>query len=95
MPAYVIVNIDIFDTVRYEDYKERADRTVQTYGGRYLVRGGRVEALEGDWEPRRVVVVEFPTAAQARAWWDSHEYAHLKTMRQAISHTDMLIVEGV
>ena len=94
LPAYVIVNIDVRDAVQYEDYKRLADRTVQTYGGRYLVRGGKVEVLEGSWDPRRVVV-EFPTAAQAKAWWSSPEYSHPKTLRHAISHTDMFIVEGV
>ena len=95
MPAYLIVNVEVFDGARYEDYKRLADVTVEAYGGRYLARGGRVEVLEGDWEPRRVVVVEFPTEAQARAWWDSPEYAEPKAIRQATAHTDMFVVEGL
>ncbi len=94
MPAYVVVNIDVLDPVRYEEYKRLATPTVEAHGGRYLVRGGRTEVLEGKWIPRRIVVLEFPTVAQAKAWWDSPEYAHAKPIRQASARTDMFIVEG-
>lgn len=94
MPAYIIANIEVLDPVRYEDYKRLAAPTVEAYGGRYLVRGGRTEVLEGEWIPKRIVVLEFPTAAQAQAWWDSPEYADAKPIRQATARTDMFIAEG-
>ena len=66
MSAYIIVNIDVTDPVPYERYKAMAEATVTAYGGRYIVRGGPAERLEGAWEPKRVVVLEFPDAARAR-----------------------------
>jgi uncharacterized protein (DUF1330 family) len=95
MPAYVVVDIQVTDPARYEDYKRVAPPAIAAYGGKYLARGGRVEVLEGSWAPQRLVILEFPTAAQARAWWESTEYARPKAMRQACARTEMLIVEGV
>jgi uncharacterized protein (DUF1330 family) len=95
MPAYIVVNVDVTDPVRYEDYKQSVGPSIEAYGGRYLVRGGKAEVLEGDWVPKRFVVVEFPTAAQAKAWWESAEYAGPKAIRQANARTDMIVVEGV
>ena len=71
MPAYVIADIEITDAAGYEEYRRRVPATVAQYGGRYLVRGGAAETLEGDWQPRRLVVLEFPSIAQARRWYDS------------------------
>ncbi len=95
MPAYVVVDIEVTDPTRYEEYKRVAPPAIAAYGGRYLARGGRVEVLEGSWAPQRLVILEFPTAAQAKAWWESQEYAPPKAMRQACARTEMLIVEGV
>ena len=65
MPAYVIVDIDVSDPVRYEDYKHMAHDTVLAYDGRYVVRGGPAERLEGSWRPHRIVVLEFPSVERA------------------------------
>jgi len=95
MPAYVIVDIEIQDAETYERYKQLAPPTIAAHGGRYLVRGGATETLEGSWNPKRIAMLEFPTAEQARAWWNSPEYAAAKALRQASTQTDMLLVEGL
>ena len=94
MPAYVIVDITIRDPETYQLYRQLAAPTVAAYGGRYLVRGGESEALEGSWKPVRLVVLEFPDAATGRAWWASPEYAPAKALRQSCADTKMLLVEG-
>ena len=95
MPAYVIVDIQITDPVLYEDYKQVAAPTVAAFDGKYIVRGGAAEALEGDWAPGRIVVLEFPTAARAREWWASQDYAPAKELRHASATTAMILAEGV
>ncbi|MGH9310620.1 MAG: DUF1330 domain-containing protein [Vicinamibacterales bacterium] len=95
MPAYVIANVMVNDPVRYEDYRNLVLPTIEKFGGRFIVRGGAVEPLEGDWRPGRLVIVEFPSAEQARAWWHSPEYSAAKAIRQATSNGTLLIVEGV
>jgi uncharacterized protein (DUF1330 family) len=94
MPAYVIVQITIDDPAMYERYKELAPASIAAYAGRYLVRGGQSEVLEGSWQPARLVVLEFPTAATARAWWSSREYGPAKAVRQGCARTEMLLIEG-
>ena len=95
MPAYVLVEVEVVDAERYEDYKRMVQPTLDAYGGRFLVRGGRAETLEGDWAPRRVVVLEFPSVERAKEWWGSGEYAGAKALRQATARTQMIVVEGV
>jgi uncharacterized protein (DUF1330 family) len=95
MSAYVVVQVDVQDPVRYEDYKRLVPASLAKYGGRFVVRGGRTETLEGTWSPKRFVMVEFPDIERARAWWASAEYAEAKALRQATSHTEMIVVEGV
>ena len=95
MPAYVVVQIAVQDPATYERYKAAAPASITGYGGRYVVRGGLSEVLEGAWQPERLVVLEFPTAAQARAWWHSAEYAPAKALRHASAETEMLLIEGV
>jgi uncharacterized protein (DUF1330 family) len=95
VPAYVVVNVDVTNPVRYQDYVRQVNASVEAYGGRYLVRAGRTEVLEGDYTPLRFVVVEFPDAARARSWWDSREYAPAKRIRHESARTDMFIVDGV
>ena len=75
MPAYVINDMEITDPGLFEEYKKLSAATVARYGGRFLARGGCIEALEGDWSPKRVVILEFPSMVQAQAWSDSPEYA--------------------
>jgi uncharacterized protein (DUF1330 family) len=95
VPAYVVVQIEVKDAAAYEDYRRLATPTVSAYSGRYIVRGGPSQVLEGSWQPRRLVVLEFPTAERARAWWDSPEYAPAKAIRQRCAETEMLLIEGV
>ena len=95
MAAYVAVQIDVHDPVIYQRYKEIAPPSIAAYQGRYLVRGGACETLEGGWLPPRFVILEFPTAELARSWWDSPEYAEAKSLRQVSASTEMLLVEGV
>lgn len=94
MSAYIIVDIVIHDPERYEDYKKLAAPTVMQYDGSYVVRGGNAEKLEGDWDPHRIVVVEFPSLDRAKEWWSSPEYAPAKSLRQEIATSRMIVVEG-
>lgn len=95
MPAYVVVNVKVEDPVRYEEYRRLAPASIAAYGGRYLARGGRTEVLEGDWQPARFVILEFDSAARARAWLDSPEYAPVKRIRHETARTSMVVIEGV
>jgi uncharacterized protein (DUF1330 family) len=95
MPAYVVVDIAVRDREQYEQYKQLAAPTVAAYGGRYLVRGGASETLEGGWKPSRFVILEFPDADAGRSWWHFSEYGPAKALRQASADTDMVLVEGV
>ena len=95
MPAYVVVQIEVRDPATYDHYKSMAPPSIAAHGGRYLVRGGQVDVLEGSWAPKRFVVLEFPSAEQARAWWSCSEYAGPKKLRQASADTQMILVEGV
>ena len=94
MAAYVVVEIAINDPATYERYKTLAPPSIGLYGGRYLVRGGTMQTLEGDWHPERFVILEFPSADAARKWWRSPEYAEAKSLRQSCARTQMLLIEG-
>jgi uncharacterized protein (DUF1330 family) len=95
MSAYIVVEIDVHDRERYDRYKEMAPPSIAQYGGRYIVRGGVCEALEGAWNPPRFVMLEFDSVERARAWWSSPEYAEAKKLRHATATTRMLLVEGL
>jgi len=95
MAAYLVVEVEVHDPARYEDYKAMVPPSLEAYGGRFLVRGGKVETLEGDWAPQRFVMVQFPSLEQAKAWWASEGYADAKALRQATATTQMIVVEGV
>lgn len=94
MKAYVIVDVIITDPVRYEDYKKLTPASLVPYDGKFIVRGGRTETLEGTWEPGRIVVAEFPSYEKAKEWWSSDGYAPAKILRQSASVTRMIVVEG-
>ncbi|MCP3101837.1 DUF1330 domain-containing protein [Myxococcus sp. K15C18031901] len=95
MPAYVVFEVAVHDVQTYARYKQLAPPSVARYGGRYLVRGGATEALEGTWQPPRFVIIEFPSTEQARAWWSSPEYAAAKALRHVSAHTMMLLMDGL
>ena len=94
MKAYVVVEITIHDPQTYETYKQLAPPAIAKYGGKYVVRGARTTTLEGTWDPKRFVILEFPDADAAKAWWGSPEYSPAKKLRQASALTQMLLVEG-
>ena len=95
MPALIIVDIQVTDPVGYEDYKRLGSASIAAHGGRYLVRGGRSEVLDGDWTPRRLVILEFDSMEKAKAWRNSPEYAEAKKVRETCARSNMIVVEGV
>jgi uncharacterized protein (DUF1330 family) len=95
MAAYLIAEIDITDPAAYEEYRAKVPGVVGKYGGRYIVRGGKVEALEGGWHPKRVAVIEFASMKQAQEFYRSADYAPLIKLRQRASRGKVIAVEGV
>ena len=95
MPAYVIVEIEVTDPVGYEEYKKQAAASVHAKGGKYIVRGGKTEVLEGDWQPKRIVVLEFPSMDRAKEWLNCEEYRDPRKMRHRTATTNMVLVEGI
>ena len=95
MSAYVIAEIEITDPAAYEDYRKQVPGVIAKYGGKYVVRGGKVEPMEGGWSPKRLAVVEFPSLQQALKWYRSPEYAPLIKTRQKAARGKLIIVEGV
>jgi len=92
--VYVVVQIDVTDPVAYERYKELASPSIGLYDGRYVVRGGTTTTLEGMWNPGRFVMLEFPTAERAQAWFDSPEYGKARQARKSAANVKMILVEG-
>ena len=95
MAAYAIFEEQILDPSRLEEYKSLSGPSVTKYGGRYLARGGATTSLEGDWNPQRVVVLEFDTVEQAKAWYDSPEYQAARRAREGAMLMKALVIEGV
>lgn len=95
MAAYIIVEMEVTDPVGILEYRKLAEASVTAYGGRFVVRGGRTEALEGGWEPKRIIVLEFPDAGRARQWWESKEYAEARVIRNRAANTRMILAEGI
>jgi uncharacterized protein (DUF1330 family) len=94
MPAYIIADIQVTDPVAYDDYRPLAAASIARFGGRFIVRGGKVDLLEGEPQPERIVVIEFPDADTARRWYQSEEYRTALKIRQAASRGRVLLVEG-
>ena len=95
MAAYVIVEIEVLDPKGYEEYKNLAAESVLKYGGKYIVRGGATEVLDGDWKPKRLVLLEFENMQRARDWLHCEEYCEPRKMRHRTARTNMVLVEGV
>jgi uncharacterized protein (DUF1330 family) len=93
--AYVIVDLTVTDLPTMEEYRKRVPATLAAYGGRFLVRGGAHQTVEGDWKPNRLVVLEFPTMDQAKRWYSSEEYREPLAMRLRAGRANMVMVEGV
>ncbi|KPK34028.1 MAG: hypothetical protein AMJ66_04245 [Betaproteobacteria bacterium SG8_40] len=95
MPAYVITEIEVTDPKGYEAYRARVGKSLEEFGARFLVRGGDVDVLEGDWQPRRIVMCVFDDMDTARRWYRSDGYQELKRLRQNTATMNMVAVEGV
>ena len=95
MPAYLISIIEITDPAAYEEYRKLVGPVLQKYGGKFLVRGGKIDYLEGEWRPKRVVVVGFDSMERARAFSDSPEYAPAKAARHRASVSSVIVIEGL
>ncbi len=95
MPAYVIVEIEIEDNDVYEEYKKLTPAAIAAYDGKFIVRGAKTECLEGNWDPQRIVVLEFPSVKRVKEWWASPEYSKAKALRQQSAKTKMIVMPGV
>ena len=95
MPAYLFADVEVTDPAGYEQYRQRVSATIEAFGGRYLVRGGATEVLEGDWKPKRLVILEFVDMARLKAWYESPEYRPLIELRQRTTTSTLVAVEGV
>ena len=94
MTAYVIVDIDVTDPEGYKEYVKLAPEAVKLYGGKYIARGGQTETLEGEWQAKRLVILEFLSVEQAKTWLNSPEYAPARALRHQYARTNMVVVEG-
>jgi uncharacterized protein (DUF1330 family) len=94
MKGYLIANIDVRDAGAFDEYREKVSPLIARFGGRYLVRGGKLRNLEGDLDLKRLVVLEFPSLAEAERFYDSPEYKPLLELRSASTVSDVAIVEG-
>ena len=95
MTAFLVSDVSVRDAEAFQTYRTRAAASIIQHGGRYLARGGEIEPLEGTWKPRNIIIVEFPSLEQARAWYRSPEYAFALEMRdQALSRT-LILVDGI
>ena len=94
MSAYIVVQVEVTEPAGYDEYKKMVPSSLAAYGGKFVVRGGTCETLEGSWQPKRLVVLEFPSVAKAKQWWASDEYREAKTLRQRTAKTEMIVVEG-
>lgn len=95
MSAYVIYDVDIHDMTRYQDYMQRVKPAIEAAGGRYLARGGPHKVYEGDWEPKRLVLFEFPSMEAVNAFYNSPEYHTIKPIRDECSSARIIAVEGL
>ena len=94
MAAYIIVDVTINDQHSYEEYKKLTPASIAAYDGKFIVRGGATETLEGNWQPGRIVVLEFPTMERAKEWWSSEMYAPARQIRYNAAESRMIVVEG-
>ena|ERR1700727_1484961 len=95
MKVYVLAHIRVIDAERMKTYSQMTTPIVESFGGRYLARGGKVDVLEGSYSHTRTAIIEFPDAVAAHAWWNSDEYKDAKNLRQQIAQTDLTLIEGI
>jgi uncharacterized protein (DUF1330 family) len=94
MPAYIIVEVSVTDPKEYEEYKKLMPPSLAAYDGKFVVRGGHAETLEGGWKPERIAVMQFPSVERAKEWWSSEEYSKAKAIKFKAAKTKMIVVEG-
>lgn len=95
MSAYLIVDIEVVNEDLYAEYVEKVPVTVERYGGRYLARGGKIRVLSGDWNPQRIILIEFPSSEHVRRWLTSPQYAELARIRELSTKSRAVILEGL
>lgn len=95
MAAYVIADVEVTDPAAYEGYRQAVGATIAAHGGRYLARGGATDVVEGAWQPKRLVILEFPTLARAREWYASAAYAPLRALRGRAAVSNIVFAEGL
>jgi uncharacterized protein (DUF1330 family) len=95
MAGYIVADIEITDPNEYQKYAQHTAATLEPYGGKFLVRGGQPETVEGDWKTKRIVIIEFPSVEQAKTWYDSPEYSAIKGIRHGSTISNILLVHGV
>ena len=95
MPAYLISDVTVKDAGAFQAYRSRAAASIERHGGRYLVRGGTVDVLEGSWAPSTIIVVEFPDIERARAWYASPDYASALAFRDDALSRSLILVDGI
>jgi len=95
MTAYAILDVEVIDPEGYKDYVKLATESVKLHGGKYIVRGGKTETMEGEWNAKRLVILEFPSVEDAKNWLNSSEYAPARALRHQYARTNMIVVEGV
>ncbi|HEY3992648.1 MAG TPA: DUF1330 domain-containing protein [Ktedonobacteraceae bacterium] len=95
MAAYFIVDVNVEDPTTYEEYRKLVNPTLELYGGKFLVRGGAVETIEGDWQPQRLVILEFENTEHFKRWYYSPEYSAAREIRFRASHARAVLVQGV
>lgn len=95
MAGYIIVDIEVLDPGPYEDYKRLASASIAAHGGKYLVRGGATEVLDGEWTPKRLVVLQFDSVEAAKRWRESPEYTEAKKIRERCARVNMIVAEGL
>lgn len=94
MPAFVLVEIEIHNQDLYHKYTQLTPKSIAAYQGKFVIRGGETTVLEGDWDPKRLVLLEFPSVERAKEWWHSKEYTKARKIRQQAASTRMIIVNG-
>ena len=95
MTAYIIVDLEVTDPELFDQYRAAVPATISAYGGKYLVRGGALEVLEGTWQPKRVIVLQFDSMARLKEWYSSPEYKPLRSLREKCAKANVIAVEGV
>ena len=94
MPSYYIAQVEVHDADVYETYRKQVPSTLEPFGGEFIVRGGKMEVLEGEWPMPRCVVIKFPDMKKAKEWHASEAYAGPKALRQTVSHGNGIVIEG-